>query len=73
MQNFKGVKYVQHLADNFNRNPIFHPANGKRLPGTMKRFSPPQKKIPEVLFRDFVVAPGVEPGTHGFSVRCSTN
>ncbi len=21
----------------------------------------------------FVVPPGVEPGTHGFSVRCSTN
>ncbi len=21
----------------------------------------------------YVVAPGIEPGTHGFSVRCSTN
>ena len=24
-------------------------------------------------FDNFVVPPGIEPGTHGFSVRCSTN
>jgi hypothetical protein len=25
------------------------------------------------LFSLFVVPPGIEPGTHGFSVHCSTN
>jgi hypothetical protein len=29
--------------------------------------------IIKVLRYDGVVPPGVEPGTHGFSVRCSTN
>ncbi len=29
----------------------------------------PPEKLPEVE----VVPPGIEPGTHGFSVRCSTN
>ena len=25
------------------------------------------------IIRGLVVPPGIEPGTHGFSVRCSTN
>lgn len=35
------------------------------------------KKIKHLYFRHLtfkkVVPPGIEPGTHGFSVRCSTN
>ncbi len=32
------------------------------------------KKTPIILIEVFdVVPPGIEPGTHGFSVRCSTN
>ena len=30
-------------------------------------------KAERKFFRLFVVPPGIEPGTHGFSVRCSTN
>ena len=31
------------------------------------------KKPSESLGFLYVVPPGIEPGTHGFSVRCSTN
>ena len=31
------------------------------------------KKAPANAEAFFVVPPGIEPGTHGFSVHCSTN
>lgn len=32
-----------------------------------------KKTTPNEVACFFVVPPGIEPGTHGFSVRCSTN
>ncbi len=31
-----------------------------------------ENKKPEYFYSGFVVPPGIEPGTHGFSVHCST-
>ncbi len=31
-----------------------------------------KNKKPEYCYSGFVVPPGIEPGTHGFSVHCST-
>ena len=31
-----------------------------------------KNKKPEYFYSGFVVPPGIEPGTHGFSVHCST-
>ena len=35
--------------------------------------NPIKQKSPRLTAKAFVVPPGIEPGTHGFSVHCSTN
>lgn len=55
----------------FGQKPLFFAQYKLRF-----RFVPKQKPIQigrAFCSFHFVVPPGIEPGTHGFSVRCSTN
>ena len=39
----------------------------------LEKENPVQAETIAGLMKGGVVPPGIEPGTHGFSVRCSTN
>ena len=44
-----------------------------RAVGIWTKRNPAQDRSITGLMKGGVVPPGIEPGTHGFSVRCSTN
>ncbi len=51
----------------------FNEVKGGIAPYSNKREAPAVTNHVQGLMKGGVVPPGIEPGTHGFSVRCSTN